>query len=367
MQTFSDWNFGKTIEAFGTVLVAAICVLALSSNSANANPKLETPTQQPPVEGDDLEMPFALDEDGRLVQFDQHIAPIFRQYCLQCHNAEDEKGGFRIDDRDTVMAYLEPNDASASMLFTDYLTIDDEDMLMPPRTHGGPLSAGELSLIQAWINEGADWPDDDALVASADQDAIATPVAPPKSLVSRVWAAQGFLHPATVHFPIALLLVGAAFVVIGWKWPAVGTQIPLACLVIGAITSVASTAMGFSFAVEQGYGSWNRFDAAMFDKEVFWHRWTGVIVAMMASVLAIIGVVSIRKDDPHPRGTKIWKGGLLVCAALVGLVGHQGGEMTYGTDLYPKMFRTLLGNPSGESAGSPAKTVDVAAKTSANQ
>lgn len=367
MQTFLRCNFGKAMHAVGTVWFAAICVLALTANSASANPNSEPPTSQPSTESDDMEMPFALDEDGRLVQFDQHIAPIFRQYCLQCHNAKEERGGFRIDDRDTVMAYLEPEDASASMLFTDYLTIDDEDMLMPPRTHGGPLSAGELSLIQVWINEGADWPDDYALVSSEDDAKVAAPVAPPKSLVGRVWAAQGFLHPATVHFPIALLLVGAAFVVIGWKWPALGTQIPLACLIIGAVTSVASTAMGFSFAVEQGYGSWNRFDAAMFDKEVFWHRWTGVIVAVLASVLAIIAVVSIRKDDPHSRGTKIWKGGLLVCAALVGLVGHQGGEMTYGTDLYPKMFRTLLGNPGSEEIASPTKNVDVAAKPSANR
>ena len=28
---------------------------------------------------------------------------------------------------------------------------------------------------------------------------------------------------------------------------------------------------------------------------------------------------------------------------MVGAVGHQGGEMSYGADFYPKAFRILLG------------------------
>ena len=289
------------------------------------------------------EMPFALDEDGRLVRFSRDVAPILRTRCLECHNEVDERGGFRVDDRDTLLDYIEPEDSGSSMLFTDYLTIDDEDLLMPPRTHGGPLPPNELAIMRVWINEGANWPEDYQLVASEEDGSVVAAVTPPTSLVGRVWAAQGFLHPATVHFPVALLLVGAVFVVLGWKWPAVGTQIPLACLMIGAVTAIASTAMGFSFAVERGYGSWDRFDAAIMEKEVFWHRWSGVVVSILAAIFAVVALFSLRTKSA--RMTTVWKVGLLVCAAVVGLVGHQGGEMSYGTDLYPKMFRTLLGTP----------------------
>ncbi|KAA1260364.1 Planctomycete cytochrome C [Rubripirellula obstinata] len=333
---------------FGLILCSA---LLLGSTIASA-------------EETEPEMPFALDDDGRLVRFDRDVAPILRTRCLECHNEEDARGDFRVDDRDTLLGYVEPDDAESSTLFADYLTIDDEDMLMPPRTHGGPLSASELSIIRVWINEGAGWPEDVQLVSAGAEDKLAVAVAPPTTLLGRVWAAQGFLHPATVHFPVALLLLGAAFVVLGWKWPAVGTQIPLACLLIGAVTAIASTAMGFSFAVERGYGSWDRFDAAIMEKEVFWHRWSGVVVSVLAAVFAIIALVSLRTKNA--RMTTVWKAGLLVCAAIVGLVGHQGGEMSYGEDFYPKMFRTLLGTPETNADAVTVSAASVVQKSERN-
>ncbi|MDA8746480.1 hypothetical protein N9N28_17795, partial [Rubripirellula amarantea] len=190
---------------------------------------------------------YALDDEGRLVNFERDIAPIFREHCLECHQGDEAKADFRIDDRDNVLDYLEPEDSDSSSIYSDYLTAADEDMLMPPRAHGGPLSAADLSLVRVWIDEGAIWPQDFELNVDALDEKETVAVAMPSSLVGRAWAAQGFLHPATVHFPIALLLLGGGFVVLGWKWPAVGTQIPLACLLIGALTSIAATAMGWSF------------------------------------------------------------------------------------------------------------------------
>ena len=42
---------------------------------------------------------------------------------------------------------------------------------------------------------------------------------------------------------------------------------------------------------------------------------------------------------------RVWKIGLLVVAGMVGAVGHQGGELSYGADFYPRAFRILLGTP----------------------
>jgi uncharacterized membrane protein len=159
-----------------------------------------------------------------------------------------------------------------------------------------------------------------------------------------VWAFQGFFHPATVHFPIALFLVGALFVVLGWFWPPLGKQIPLACLLLGAPTAIASTAMGWSFAVEEGYGSWAKVDL---DSEVFWHRWSGVIVTVVSLVLAAIALINVMKGSRKLERT--WKIGLLLIAGMVGAVGHQGGELSYGADFYPKAFRILMGT-EGEQA-----------------
>ncbi len=149
------------------------------------------------------------------------------------------------------------------------------------------------------------------------------------------------------------MTVGALFVVLGWIWPSVGTQIPLACLLLGAVSAVVATLMGWAFAPEQGYGSgWNLLD---WDREVDVHRWSGAIVSVASSVFAIIALLAIWKDSPSL--TKTWKIGLLVCAGMVGAVGHQGGEMSYGADFYPKAWRILTG-----TSDQPVEAIEVEAE-----
>jgi hypothetical protein len=297
---------------------------------------------------------MAVSEDGLVVDFERDIAPIFREHCLECHGAEEAKADFRVDERDTVFEYVYGEDLESSSMYIDYLISEDDDMLMPPRTHGGPLSPAQLALIRIWIEEGANWPED-ARVAQPELDGSGQPIEladgirkgmdPTEAgLLARVWSFQGFLHPATVHFPIALFLVGGLFVVLGWKWPALGTQVPLVCLLLGAVTAIAATMMGWSFAVEKGYGSWTKINL---DSELFWHRWSAIIVTVLSSIFAIVALKSLRGDDQsaNQRLTNVWKIGLLVIAGMVGAVGHQGGELTYGKDFYPKAISILLGQP----------------------
>jgi uncharacterized membrane protein len=235
---------------------------------------------------------------------------------------------------------------------------------MPPTSHGGPLSPAELALIRVWIQEGAVWPEGFELVAESGGGEQATPVEvpeTPKTLGERIWAFQGYLHPATIHFPIAFFMLGGLFVILGWKWPAVGTQIPLACLLLGSLSAIVATLMGWSFAPEQGYGSgWDPLD---WGREVDVHRWSGVIVTVLSVVIAVVALAALWKDSEKLTG--FWKIGLLVLAAMVGLVGHQGGEMSYGADFYPKAFRILFGTTdqvaaideasSGSSAVAPSE------------
>lgn len=279
----------------------------------------------------------ALDADGHLVQFERDIAPLLRKHCLECHGPDDAKNDFRVDDREIMLDYIEPGDAAESTLYVDYMTTDDEDLLMPPKSHGGPCSVTELALIQVWINEGADWPENVSVSEQTEPVKVETPEK--LSLPERVWFAQGFLHPATVHFPIALFTLGAGFVVLGLKWPTLGKQIPLACLLLGALSSIAATMMGWALAPEQGYGSnWNIME---WGREVDAHRWSAVVVTIFSSVCALVALVAVRSDNQ--KLTKLWKAGLVLCAAMVGAVGHQGGEMSYGKDFYPRALRILTG------------------------
>lgn len=288
-----------------------------------------------------------VDEEGRVVNFRRDIAPLLAAHCLECHGSENPKADFQVNDRDIFLQYIEPEDAESSMLYTDYLLSVDPDMLMPPPSHKGPLQPAELALIRLWIEEGAVWPEGVPVqgptihVEVEHSDAPAAPAEPPRAgpqpLLARVWAFQGYLHPATVHFPIALLMLGGLFVVLGLKWPALGTQIPLACLLLGSVSAVVACLMGWSFATEEGYPSYT----AGMDKEVNWHRWSGIFVAALSVVLAVIAVVATVRNSRKLNG--VWKTGLLVAAAAVGLVGHQGGELTYGKEFYIEAFETLWG------------------------
>ncbi|MCC9656803.1 cytochrome C [Rhodopirellula sp. JC737] len=332
-------------RTLGTAACLALASLISQPSSAMAQDDADTA---------EAEIRMAVNEEGQVVDFARDIAPIFREHCLECHGAEDAKAGFRVDERDSVMEYVYGEDIESSTMYVDYLISEDDDMLMPPRTHGGPLSPHELALVRLWIEEGAAWPDE-ANVVQPPLDGSGQPVEladgirkgvdPTQAgLLARVWSFQGFLHPATVHFPIALFLMGGLFVVLGWKWPAVGTQIPLACLLLGASTAIVATMMGWSFSVEKGYGSWTKVN---FDSELFWHRWSAIIVTVLSSIFAIVALKSMSKEEGDAKQslTKVWKVGLLVVAGMVGAVGHQGGELTYGEEFYPKAFSILFGQP----------------------
>jgi len=295
-----------------------------------------------------------LDESGRMVSFSRDIAPLFAAYCLECHRGTQAKGGFQVDQSDSVGDYIEAGDASASALLTEYMLSADPDMLMPPASHGGPLSASQLALVRVWIDEGADWPAD--AVVGEGGGAVAVVAPKPKTLAGRLWAFQGYFHPATVHFPIALLLVGGLFVVVSWRFPVLGNHVALSCLFIGTASSIVASAMGWAFAETRGYGAWDRFDV---DSEIFWHRWSAILVTVLAILTSLIALIAILTGSDGCR--KGWKLGLLVLAAMVGAVGHQGGELTYGALHYKQAFDLLL----GESADPEAQQQDASGSDSA--
>ncbi len=344
------------MHPFSSLFLQSLLVAAMSLASLGSLNAQQTETEQTEVVVvTEVIVITTLDEEGRLVRFERDIAPILRDRCLECHGPEEAKNDFRVDDLDSLMQYVEPGDVESSTMYVDYLVSNDEDSMMPPASHDGPLSVGELALIRVWIEEGAVWPEGYVLEADLQDatppKAVEKPAAP-NTLGARIWAFQGFFHPATVHFPIAFFLLGGGFVVLGWKWPSVGTQIPLACLLLGSLSAIAATLMGWSFAPEQGYGSgWNPLD---WSREIDVHRWSGAIVTLLSVVLAIIALIAMWKDSNSMN--KTWKVGLLFLAGMVGAVGHQGGELSYGKNFYPKAFRILLGSDDqSASAAEPTQ------------
>ena len=275
-------------------------------------------------------------EQAGLVDFRQHIQPILEQHCLQCHGPSEAKNGLRVDElEDGLLAYIEPGDAAASSLWTDYLRSDDPDMIMPPptATEPGGLPVAQLLLIKAWIDEGAtgQW-------HSETGDEASEPPAAPASNLARWWAFQGLFHPASVHFPVALLSVSALFVLLSFFNRQSCEPVAFHCLWIGALGAVVACVAGWSYAVYRGYGAGVGFDLA--ESAIDRHRWAGVFVAVFG-MLTIPLAARVRRTGSL-GGRLVWLFASLILAGVVSITGYQGGELTYGEDHYWNYYRQLF-------------------------
>jgi hypothetical protein len=94
---------------------------------------------------------------AELLTFEQHVRPILRAHCFQCHGDEAEHEA----NLDLRMARLiakggDSGPAIVSGNAADSLIVQRlEAGEMPPPEKGKPLSATELATIRTWINQGA--------------------------------------------------------------------------------------------------------------------------------------------------------------------------------------------------------------------
>ena len=122
------------------------------------------------------------------------------------------------------------------------------------------------------------------------------------------------LHPATVHFPIALLLMAALTELLSVFNPAPGLRSAVRVMAVGgAVGAVVAALFGWIHT-----GLWLGGDATM-----QWHRWTGTGLAIAAPLPALL---SYRADRLPFRG-------LLFLIAIVLLAqGYWGGELAHGSN-----------------------------------
>jgi len=98
---------------------------------------------------------------NRKVDFANDIKPLLKTYCFECHGPGLDEGGFSMATRAQVLEGgetgpgLSVGDSSSSSLVHRIAGIDP-DQAMPP--DGDRMSAEEIGLIRAWIDQGALWP-----------------------------------------------------------------------------------------------------------------------------------------------------------------------------------------------------------------
>jgi len=91
------------------------------------------------------------------IDFGRDILPIFRQNCVGCHGPSQQIDGLRLDRRSSVFKSrrrIVPGSSENSLLY-HRLMGTEYGLQMPPT---GPLHPEQISMIKAWIDQGAEWP-----------------------------------------------------------------------------------------------------------------------------------------------------------------------------------------------------------------
>ncbi len=93
---------------------------------------------------------------AKKITFEDHIKPIFRQHCINCHNQGEAKGGLALDSMSALIAggasgeVVYANEVEGSRLWQ--LVAHEDTPVMPPNSPKIPQA--EIDLIAAWINGG---------------------------------------------------------------------------------------------------------------------------------------------------------------------------------------------------------------------
>ena len=97
----------------------------------------------------------------RKIDFVKDVQPIFEAKCLACHGAKKQESAFRLDHKASALRggdigqAIVPGKSGASPLIR-YVAGVDPDFTMPPE--GERLSAEQVAILRAWIDQGAEWP-----------------------------------------------------------------------------------------------------------------------------------------------------------------------------------------------------------------
>jgi hypothetical protein len=324
------------------------------------------------------------------IDFVKDIRPIIEQHCLKCHGPVKEEN-FRIDQRGSAMDYIIPGESKSSDIYT-LLVSDDPEKQMPPPEEAERLDDSDIRLIKDWIDQGADWPDDvkfespsregvsqdgstvgttseEKKNGTAEKSEATTPLvgqenpsngtakpAAPQPEYS-IWNAIGSLHPAILHLPIGLLIAAGFFALVGFRGNFVMSDCAYYCLWLGTFGAILACVTGWWFSPLEGKGTVATFQD-LWDQShpVFWHRSSALVATLFAFLLCLFAK-SARSRDPDDGF--LWKLGAVVLALGIAFVGHKGGTLTHGKNLYRDLFGLIEQQTGwdldGSDANPPAK------------
>jgi len=88
------------------------------------------------------------------IEYARDIEPLLANRCYLCHGPQQQMSGLRLDQKDAALKVIQPRNSAGSRLIHMVAGIDKK--VMPPV--GPRLTAAEIGLLRAWIDQGVEWP-----------------------------------------------------------------------------------------------------------------------------------------------------------------------------------------------------------------
>ncbi|MCY3965488.1 MAG: hypothetical protein OXG83_10635 [Acidobacteria bacterium] len=121
--------------------------------------------------------PPANSQDDDKVDYLSQVKPILEIFCYECHGEDRSRreADLRLDIKEDAFADLggypniAPGDPDDSEL---YIRVSSEfaEMRMPPYEAGTQLTEEQIETIRLWIEQGAEWPEDEAETGGEQPD-----------------------------------------------------------------------------------------------------------------------------------------------------------------------------------------------------
>lgn len=257
----------------------------------------------------------------------QGVHDIFEAKCLDCHGPElprpKKKFGYVLDlqrmaDNPDFVIRGEPDKSELYKLVADD-EMPGEDANVPP------LTKEEKEIVRRWVEIGApgELPGSRRKETAA---AASTLQGPKEPFLKKFFRWLGQFHPASTHFPVALMFVAVFAETLAWytksnSW----LQTVRFLVILAALGAVQATALGWLNAYFSAY-----------KKEMYqllwWHRWCGTLATVWSILCASILLFGDTREGSVSR--KRFRGALIAGAALVGVSGFLGAALLYGLDHY---------------------------------
>ena len=109
--------------------------------------------------------------------FSRDVEPLFRERCYTCHGPQQQMSGLRLDSKTAALAggysgaVIKPGNSAQSKLIHLVAGLK-EDQIMP--MEGERLTPEQVGLLRAWIDQGAEWPEEQGAAAEGLSKAKST-------------------------------------------------------------------------------------------------------------------------------------------------------------------------------------------------